>query len=193
MYNGILDIFSSSFGSLLGGFLTALVIAGALLVYSAQYAKRGSISPAALIICGVLFCILFYQTTLMYGAIGSKSVALKFISALHLQFGDNINGAELQERMTVLIRENPLISFFIDYGDLEDFDWSEPIKSLRSVVAREYNWYIFRRVVWSVVYTAIAFIGILLTSNQKKSRRHKYNFDYDDNFGSSSDYDDYNF
>ena len=155
-------------------------MAGGLLAYSSQYTKRGSVNPVALILCGLLFCVLFYQTTLMYGAIGSKGVALDFISALHLQFGGEIDGAELREKMTALIQENPLISFFIDYGDLEDLDWSQPIKSLRNVVAREYNWYIFRRVVWSIVFTAIAFVGILLTSNQKKSRmRRRY---YDDDF-----------
>ena len=179
MGSSVFDIFSSGFSSLLGGLLTALIIAGALLLYSTQYSKRGAMNPIALVICVLLFCLLFYQTTLMYGAIGSKGVAMKFISALHLQIGDNINGVELRDRMTILIRENPMISFFIDYGDLEDFDWSQPIKSLRSVVAREYNWYIFRRVVWSVVFTVIALIGVMLTSNQKKSKR-RIRYDEDD-------------
>ena len=187
------DFLSYGFASVLGGVLTALGISGGLLIYSTQYTKRGAINPIALIICGMLFCILFYQSTLMYGAFSSKNLAMDFISALHLQFGGEINGAELREQMTTLIRENPLISFFIDYGDLEDFDWSQPIKSLRGVVAREYNWFIFRRVVWSIVFTGIAFGCILLTSNQKRSRRRNSSYDLDDTLGTSSDYDDYNF
>ena len=174
------DFLSYGFGSVLGGLLTALAISGGLLVYSTQYTKRGAINPIALVICGLLFCVLFYQTTLMYGAFGSKSVVMDFISALHLQFGGEINGAELREQMTALIRENPLISFFVDYGDLEDFDWSQPIKSLRSIVAREYNWYIFRRIVWSIVFTAIAFGGIMLTSNSKRGRKHRSRSRVDD-------------
>ena len=176
------DFLSSGFCSVLGGLLTSLVIAGTLLMYSTQYTKRGSIEPLPLVLSILLFCLLFYQTTLLYGAIGSKSIALDFISACHLQFGDEIDGAELKSQMTTLIKENPLVSFFIDYGDLEGFDWSQPIKSLRKVVSREYNWYIFRRTMWSVTFIGIAFAGIMLSmgrSHRSRKRKRSYSFDDD--------------
>ena len=169
------EFLSCGFWSVLGGLLTSLVIAGGLLIYSTQYTKKGSIEPLPLVLCLLLFCLLFYQTTLMYGAIGSKSIALDFISACHLQFGDEIDGEELKSQMTTLIKENPLVSFFIDYGDLEDFDWSQPIKSLRKVVSREYNWYIFRRVVWTALFTGIAFVGIMLSANRNNNNRSHRN------------------
>lgn len=169
------DFLSCGFSSVLGGLFTAIIIAGGLLMYSTQTSKRGNIEPIPLIISGILFCLLFYQTTLMYAAIGSKSVAMDFINACHLQFGDEINGRELKEQMTMLISQNPLVSFFIDYGDLEDFDWSNPIQSLKSVVGREYNWYIFRRVVWGLVFTVISAVIIILTSgSSRKSRRRNH-------------------
>lgn len=181
------DFLSCGIGSVLGGLLTALVIAGGLLAFASQ--SRKGAEPIALITCFVLFCLLFYQFTLMYAAIGSKSVAMDFISACHLQFGNDIDGVELKEQMTTLIRENPLISFFIDYGDLEDFDWSQPIKSLQSVVAREYNWYIFRRVIWSVVFTALSALIVALTlgSGKKSRRRRKSSYSsHDDIFNFDS-------
>ena len=179
----MLDFLSCGFWSILGGLLTSLVIAGVLLMYSTQYTKRGSIEPLPLVLCLLLFCLLFYQTTLMYGAIGSKSIAEDFISACHMQFGDKIDGEELKSQMTTLIRENPLVSFFLDYGDLEDFNWSQPIKSLRKVVSREYNWYIFRRIVWSVVFVGIAFVGIMLASSgSHRSRKRRRSYSFDDNF-----------
>lgn len=175
------EFLSCGFWSVLGGLLTSLAIAAGLLAYSTQFTKRGRLEPLLLILCFILFCLLFYQTTLMYGAFESKNFALKFISACHLQFGDQIDGEELKQQMTTLIRENPLISFFIDYADIEDFDWSNPIKSLRSVVAREYNWYVFRRVVWSLVFTAIAFFGIVISlGNSKKSKRRRRTYSDDD-------------
>lgn len=176
------DFLSCGFWSVLGGLLTSLVIACALLMYSTRYTKKGSFEPIPLVLSGMLFCLLFYQTTLLYGAIGSKDIALDFISACHLQFGDEIDGEELKSQMMTLIRENPLVSFFIDYGDLEDFDWSQPIKSLRKVVAREYNWYIFRRLVWSVIFFGIAFVGILLTSGGSNRSRKRRSYDFDDDF-----------
>lgn len=164
------EILSDGFCSVLGGLFTALIIAGGLLYMFTVNSRKG-LNPIALICCAILFCLLFYQTTLMYAAIGSKHVAMDFITACHLQFGENIDGAELKEQMVILIRENPLISFFIDYTDLEDFDWSQPIKSLRSVVAREYNWFIFRRVIWSVVFTTLSALIVALTSHSGKKRR----------------------
>lgn len=178
------DFLSCGFSSVLGGLLTAILIAGCLLIYSVKLTKRGTVEPLTLVLCVILFCLLFYQTTLMYGAIGSKDIVMNLISACHLQFGNDINGEELKEQVTALIKENPLISFFIDYADIEDFDWSQPIKSLRDVVAREYNWYIFRRVVWSAIFTGITIAVIMLSSGGKGSRRkgrkstHRYSKHY---------------
>lgn len=175
------DFLSYGFGSVLGGLLTSLLIAGSLVAYSTQFTRRGSVEPLPLAICGVLFCLLFYQLTLMYGAFGNKEITLDFISACNLQFGDEINGSELKSQVISMIRENPLILFFIDYADLESVDWSQPIKSLHSVVAREYNWYIFRRIVWSLVFTGIAFAFITLSFKNKRGfKKRKYSFSDDD-------------
>lgn len=177
------DFLSCGFGSVLGGLLTAIFVAGGLLVISIRNAKHNSIEPLPLVLCGVLFCLVFYQTTMIYAAIGSKGIVLDMITACHLQFGGEINGVELREQVNRLIEENPLISFFIDVTDLEDFDWSQPIKSLRSVVSREYNWYIVRRIIWSLVFIFIAIIGIMFCQNLKpQKRRHKRSFDDDRDF-----------
>lgn len=182
----ILDFLSCGFWSVLGGLLTSLAITGGILAFTYQNSKRGSIELIQLILCGVLFSLLFFQTTLMYGALESKGFVMDLISACHLQFGNEIDGQELKQEMVKQIRENPLVSFFIDYADLEDFDWTQPIKSLRKVVGREYNWYIFRRIIWSVVFSGIAFVGIMLTTGgshrSRKRRRRSYVFDDDLNF-----------
>lgn len=167
----IFDFLSCGFSCVLGGLITALVLSGGILLISFRSSKHGTVEPVSLILCCILFFLLFYQTTLLYAAIGSKSMAMDFISTLHLQFGQGINGAELQERMTSLIRENPLISFFISYGDLEQFDWSHTITSLKDLVAREYNWFIFRRIIWSLIFTTITFVIVFLLNNGKKDKR----------------------
>lgn len=167
---GVFDFLSCSFGSVFGGFITSIIISCGLVLFSAKNTKKGSLEPLP-VICGfVLFCLLFFQTTLMYAAIGSKGIALDFVSACNLQFGGQIDGEELKQQMVMLIQQNPVISFFIDYGDLEDFDWSQPIKSLRAVIGREYNYYILRRIAWIVVYILILGSIIVFSSfNGKKS------------------------
>ena len=169
----IFDFLSCGFSSVLEGLCTALALSGGTLLISFRSSRRGTVEPISLILCCILFFILFYQTTLLYTAIGSKSIAMDFISALHLQFGQEINGAELQERMITLIRENPLISFFVSYGDLENFDWSHPITSLRDVVAREYNWFIFRRIMWSLIFTSITFIAVYFFNGKGKRNKRR--------------------
>ena len=154
------DFLSCGFSSVLGGLFSSLVISGAILLISFRSSKRGAVEPISLLLCATLFILLFYQTTLLYAAIGSKSLALDLIRALQLQFGQEINGDELQENMMTLIRENPLISLFISYGGLEQYDWSNPITSLKDLIAREYNWFICRRAIWSIVFMPIAFITV---------------------------------
>lgn len=167
------DFLSYGFGSVFGGFLTALAVSGAMLFLSVKSSRNGGLSPLALIVAFVLFCLLFFQFTSMYSAISYKGTALKFISGLNLQYGDNINGAELKELVGEAITQNPLLYFFIDYADFEDFDWSRPIHSLHSIVAREFNYYILRRLAWSLLFSLLGAAAIYFTgqSGNGKSRR----------------------
>lgn len=171
----VFDFLECGFVSLFGGFILSLLISGALLGYSTINIKRGSIEPIPLLVCITLFCLLFYHTTLMLGAIGSKNVVMDLIGAYHLQFGNEIDGSETKEYMVNLINENPLVSFFVDYADLEDVDWSHPIKSLQDVVGREFNSYIIHRIIWSLTFTAIAFVLVVFgsASNSRKSKRKR--------------------
>lgn len=144
--------------------MTSIIISCGLVLFSAKNTRKGSIEPLPLICACILFCLLFFQTTLMYAAIGSKGIALDFISACNLQFGGQIDGEELKQQMMVLIQNNPIISFFIDFGDLEDFDWYQPVKSLRAVIGREYNYYILRRIAWIVAFIVILGSVIIFSS-----------------------------
>lgn len=167
------EFLSYGFGSVFGGLITALVISGILLCISFRN-SNGAVSPLALIGAFILFCLLFFQMTSMYCAINYKGLALKFITALNLQIGDQIDGQELKEKVSELVTQNPILLFFIDYADLEDFDWSRPIHSLRDVVSREFNWYIFRRILWSLLFIVL-FGGMMFLPSQgsKRSSRRR--------------------
>lgn len=191
------EFLSYGFGSVFGGLITTLVISGILLFLSFRN-SNGAVSPLALIGAFILFCLLFFQMTSMYCAINYKGVALKFITALNLQIGDQINGQELKEIVRNAITENPILLFFIDYADLEDFDWSRPIHSLRDVVSREFNWYIFRRILWSLLFI-ILFGGMMFIpyrgSGRNKRKRIYSTFSedeyFEDTYSDDYDYNDY--
>lgn len=165
------EFLSYGFGSVFGGLITALVVSSLLLFISIKF-SRGVVSPLALIGAFILFCLLFYQTTSMYCAINYKGVAMKFITALNLQMGDEIDGQALKETVRDAITENPILLFFIDYADLEDFDWSRPIHSLREIISSEFNWYIFRRLMWSLLFIAL-FGGMMFLPSQGSKRRSR--------------------
>lgn len=189
MIMNFFEILSNGFSSVLGGLFTALAVAGGLLYLLAVNSRRG-LQPIAAICCALLFCFLFYQTTLMYAAISEKSDVLNFISALHLQFGNQIDGETLRQTIVPIIEQNPVVSFFVDYTNLEDFDWSQPIVSARTAIAREFNWFIFRRIVWSAVFIIIfGGVALMTLGSTKRSRRLSNSYDEVYSSESSDNYD----
>lgn len=170
------EFLSYGFGSVFGGLITALIISASLLLISIKYSD-GNVRPMALVGAVLLICLLFYQMTSMYCAIYYKGVAMKFITALNLQTGGNIDGKALEETIRGAITENPILFFFIDYADLQDFDWTQPIQSLRNIVSKEFNLYIFHRILWSLLFIVV-FGGLMFIPSQRRKRRKRdYSFE----------------
>ena len=169
------DFLSYSFGSVFGGCITAIIIAGSVLCIAIKQSKNGEINPIAVICCLILFCLLFFQTTWVYIAVGSKGLLQDLIYAISLQFGDQIEGLGLKDTIEDIIKENPIFSFFIHYTDLQNFDWSNPYTSLNKLVIKEINGFILRRILWSLFFIVIfgASIWYLQTRsvNGKNSKR----------------------
>ena len=166
------EFLSYGFGSVFGGLITALLISGLLLFISVKK-SAGKVSPLALIGGLILFCLLFYQMTSMYCAINYKALALKFVTALNLQVGNQIDGQELKETIETAITQNPILLFFIDYADLENFDWSRPFHSLHNLISSEFNGYIWRRALWSLLFIGL-FGGMMFIPENGKRRRMRH-------------------
>lgn len=93
---------------------------------------------------------------------------MKLIAGINLQFGGDINGQNVKEEVAQMLTQNPLLTFFIDYADLVDFDWSHPIQSLRDVVSREFNYFILRRIAWSALFILIFGAPMFLLEGSSK-------------------------
>lgn len=167
------DFLSYSFGSVFGGCITALIIAGTILFLSIKQSNSGELNPLAAISCVILFCLLFFQITWVYIAIGSKGLLQDLIGAIFLQWGDRMNGLELKETIENIIRDNPIFSFFIHYADLQSFDWSDPYSSLNNLINGQLNGFIVRRCLWSILFIVV-FGGIIWYLETKGSSGKKY-------------------
>lgn len=182
------DFLSYGFGSVFGGFVTSVIIVGGVIVFATQYSRRSALSPLGIVCALILWGLLFFQTTSFYAAWGAKSEAVGLVSSLQMQFGDTIDGEAFGGEMRHLLRENPLLQYFVGQFDLSDVDWSNPIVSMKSVVAREYNYFMLRRLAWSLAFIAIfGFVIVKTVTSSKRERKHKtriydeddsgYNFD----------------
>ena len=60
-------------------------------------------------------------------------------------------------------------------------------KYISSVTTDQIGWYIFRRVLWSVLFMAIGGVGIWVTMSPKRKKYHATYDDYDSNVSSSTD------
>lgn len=194
------EFLSYGFGSVFGGFLTSIIIVGGIVFFALSNSKKGQISPIGIIAAFILFCLLFYHSTEFFAAWNTKDFFVGLIGSMHTQFGGEINGQELSQQVHMLIAQNPVVSFFIDYGDLEDVDWEQPISSLKSIVAREFNYFMLHRVLWMLAFSAIFGFVIFKTTEASRSTRRKKarsysndddsSYDYSDDDSSSYNYDD---
>lgn len=61
-------------------------------------------------------------------------------------------------------------------------------KYVSSVTSHEIGWYVFRRILWSVLFIAIGSIGIWVTMTPKRKKYHTTYDDYDSNVSSTDEW-----
>lgn len=177
----IFDLLSYSFGSVIGGLITSLFIVAVLLLIAFKKSRKDNIEGWSIMCSIVLFCMLFFQTTLLYAATSCRNAALSFISTYQGHLGKIIDSEELKVNITELSSENPMISSFVDYTDLDQLDLANPLQPILDSINKQYNSFLFRRLMWSLSFIGILGAGIIFPSFsgtgkscRRKSKYHSH-------------------
>lgn len=161
----ILNHFIDAYSSAWYGIIAAvLVVAALFFIIAAMQGGNKRFSPLTYVLGVVLAAFWAFQFTFMIGAIMFKSDCSDITSIIN-DFVPNstlTNGAgDLRSNLKRLAEEEPFIKNFIDVDAIDDSLPDGAIgDAILSKVHTYLNWYIVRRVLWSLL--ACGIIGTLM-------------------------------
>lgn len=167
----ILNSFIDAYSSIWYGILVAVIVV--VLFFFAIAAIQGGnkrFSPLSYVLGVVLVAFLSFQFTFMIGAIMFKSDCTDISSIINdfvpnRELIDNTNG--IRESLRELEREAPFIKNFID---IDDIDKNLPDGAIGDAILSKVhsylNWYIVRRILWSLF--ACGIIGTLMYMSMER-------------------------
>ena len=172
----ILNSFIDAYSSVWYGILVAVIVV-ALLFFGVGALQGGNkrFSPLSYVLGLALVAFLSFQFTFMIGAIMFKSDCSD-ISSIINDFVPNreltVNTNDIRESLRELEKEAPFIKNFID---VDDIDKSLPDGDIGDAILTKVhsylNWYIVRRILWSLLAGAI--VGTLIFISMERNRLHR--------------------
>lgn len=164
----LINILQYSIGSLFIGVLITL-IGVCLMFYIVKSWRRGAeFSPGSFIVGAILFFFLSFQSVLLCGAITIKSYSDDVEAYINTLVAKAPEDMVLDQRNSQYIldsfaKEWPLVAYYVDYADFRghtpDNIATAMVDELRSVM----NWYIFRRLAWSLAFIVIGAVLVIKT------------------------------
>ena len=172
----LLNHFIDAYSSIWYGIIVAVIVVAALFfIIAAMQGGNKRFSPLTYILGVALTAFLSFQFTFMIGAIMFKSDCNDITSIIN-DFVPNsslTNGVgEIRSNLKQLAKEEPFIKNFIDVDAIDDNLPDGAIgDAILSKVHSYLNWYIVRRVFWSLL--ACGIIGTLMYISMERNRLHR--------------------
>ena len=172
------NIFYLSLGSLLVGVVLTIVGIIAMYMLIRLWWRNSTFSIASILVGVVLFFFLSFQSILLCGAITIKSycddvehyvnVLVQNVSSMH-----SFSTEDSQLILDQISKEWPLVGYYVNMADFQGHT-SDTIAQAMSDELRSYmNWFIFRRICWSLLFVVVGAIIVIKTISIRNSS-HRY-------------------
>ena len=171
----ILNSFIDAYSSIWYGIITAVILVVLLFfsINAIQSDKR--FSPLSYIMGVVLAAFLSFQFTFLIGAIMFKSDCTDIASIINDLVPNQeltLNTQDIRSSLRELEREAPFIKNFFDVDAIDESLPDGAVgDALLDKVHSYLNWYIFRRVLWSLLACALLGFGIIYTMERSPRGR----------------------
>ena len=142
------------------------------LINTMDYIEYGIL--AAIVLAGLMLFLLAIANSRKQLNILSYMIALVLLIPLSYQMSRFIGACELLSTANA-------VNDFVGSISLKLKEYTV------SMTTHEINWFIFRRVLWSVVFMVISGVGIWITMAPKRKKYHATFDDYDSTVSSSTD------
>lgn len=168
---GIFSILFSSIGSLIWGVLLTVVGIALMFLIIKSWRKDAYFTPISYIVGIVLFFFLSFQAILMCGAITIKSCSDE-IRAYINRMVDNLpedvvfSTSDSQQILDNINEEYPIVANYFDWADFKGHTPVDIADSMVEVFNENLNWYIARRVGWSILFVVIGAVVVIKTMDK---------------------------
>ncbi len=175
----VLNTFIEQASNIWWGILAAIAITAILyLVIYTLFEGSKSFSPLSFVFAIPLLVLLSIQFYLLFGSISLKHTCNEvatWIDVFVPEHSDNTNISQedINEAVRQLVTTVPLASSFVDADDISLDNDNTLGEALTNKVQTYLNWYIVRRVAWSMGFIVLATIVIIIIQPKTLSVHHK--------------------
>lgn len=165
---GIFSILFSSIGNLIWGVLLTIVGIALMFFIIKSWRKDADFTPVSYIIGIVLFFFLSFQAILMCGAITIKSATDEiraYISRMVEDIPEDavFSTSDSQQILDNINEEYPIVANYFDWADFQGHTPANIADAMVEVFNENLNWYIARRVGWSILFVVIGAAAVIKT------------------------------
>lgn len=178
----LLEILSYSIGYVFwGAFLTFLGVFLMFFLIKA-WRKNYQFTLISFIVGVILFFFLSFQSILLCGALSIKSYSDEFESTINslvsqLPSTTQFTQDDSQQVLDYLTSDRPLVGYFVNWADFSGHTPQTLATAMVDELNSTMNYYILRRVLWSLFFVVTSVILILKTMDSIDShRRQRGNF-----------------
>lgn len=168
---GIFGILFNSIGNLIWGVLLTVLGIALMFFIIKSWRNDAQFSPSSYIVGLVLFFFLAFQSILMCGAITIKSGADEIRSYINRMVEDIPEGipfstSNSQQILDNICDEYPIVGEYVDWADFEGHDSSDIADAMVEELNSFLNWYILRRVGWSILFVVMGAVSVIKTMDK---------------------------
>ena len=172
-------IFNYAISSMvIGVVITICGIAAFFLLIKGWYKDR-TFNLASAIVGVILFVLLCFQNILLCGAVHIKRMSTEFITSMTeyvqpwVQAGnDYMEASDVDDILfDELAEKYPIISCYLGGSEFTGFKASEIPQATVDELNSYFNWYIFRRVCWELLFVVVGAVIVIKTMERHYSRR----------------------
>ena len=171
----LFTIIFHSIGNLFWGILLTLL--GIFLLYFLirSWFVHRTFTPLSFIVGGILFLFLAFQSVLLCGAITIKSYSEDVKRAIDVWVQDIPESVQFTQQDSQVILDNiseewPLVGYFVNMADFSGPTSANIAEAMTDELCSYMNWFIFRRVAWSVLFVLLGTAGVIWSMDYEQQR-----------------------
>lgn len=173
----IFNIMAYSAGSFVLGITFTLVGVVLMFFIVKSWRRGGRFGLRSYSVGVVLFFFLAYQSVLLCGAVTIKSYCSdvqQAICAMVSDKPDNVvfSRSDSQQILDNISRQWPLVGYYVNTADFTGHTPADIAASMTDELRSFMNWFLVRRVVWSLLFIVIGAIAVIKTMHDSAHISH---------------------